>query len=126
MAKGDAKQEVIDAGRWLASERGKRGNVSNRQIATFATVLAKRQGFPVTIHQQQLSAIENSDADSGPAKLPAWWAIVRELIESGQLDQAIAASAPPAKPSPAADRELFITDADGRKIGRITLFSEFL
>lgn len=126
MAKGEAKQEVIEAGRWLASERGKRSNVSNRMIATLATVLAKRQGFPVTIHQQQLSAIENSDADSGPAKLPAWWVIVRELIDSGQLDQALEASAPAPKPAPLADRDLFITDENGRKIGRITLFGEFL
>lgn len=81
------RDAVIQAGAWLAAERAKRGpRCSTRLIAILATILARRDGNDITIHQQQLADIETATPDKGPTKLQWWFKYVRKLIDEGDLD----------------------------------------
>lgn len=96
----EAKQQVVDAGRWLAAERGKRflrgRSLSTIQLAKMVNAYIGAHHLPVkTIHQQEISGLENATMDKGPKKLPPWWVVIREFIASGKLDEMIAAADTP-------------------------------
>jgi hypothetical protein len=96
------KEDVIEAGKWLARERAQRGErCSGTFVAALATALARKQGDPIIIRQQQLSDIENATLDRGPKKLPAWWRYVRALVDGGDLDDTLDASKKGAERPPA-------------------------
>lgn len=86
------KDQVLEAGAWLAAERAKRGpQCSTRLIAVLATILARRDGNDITIHQQQIADIETATPDKGPVKLQWWFKYVRVLVDEGGLDDMLRA-----------------------------------
>lgn len=117
----NSKQDLIDAGHWLAAQRARRGRkCSTGLVARLATIHANRNGYEGRIHQQQLSDVENASPERGPRKLQPWWRYVREVLESGVVDAALGTDeAPLAESDRIAPEELFITTRDGERVGRI-------
>lgn len=110
---------MLQAGAWLKAERAKRSDrCSTGKIAALATVLARRQGDPITIHQQQISDIENATEDRGPKKLQPWFRYVRALVDTGQLDEALTAMDAPV-PAELPGNTYLIQTASGEVVGRI-------
>jgi hypothetical protein len=116
-----SKREVLEAGRWLADQRSRRGRkCSTGLVARLATLYANRRGHDGRIHQQQLSSLENAAESRGPGKLQPWWRYVREIFENGDIDAALGAyEAPLTEADRVEPEELLITTTDGKVVGRI-------
>lgn len=116
-----AKREVLEAGRWLAGQRARRGRkCSTGLVARLATLYANRRGHDGRIHQQQLSDLENASESRGPRKLQPWWRYVREIFENGDIDAALGAYETPLTEADRVEPEdLLITTRDGVLVGRI-------
>lgn len=122
----DGRAEVIAAGKWLVEERRKRGG-DKRCPQGLVAALAKKRGDSLDerfkLAQQQISEIERAreDNDVGPKKgLPHWWRHVRWLVESGELDAALAAIDNAGPPKSADEGETYLIQApNGEIVGRI-------
>ncbi|MGZ8281742.1 MAG: hypothetical protein ACXWUN_02175 [Allosphingosinicella sp.] len=119
MANG--KTEVIAAGEWLSGRRAELG-ATTLLVARMATLIANRQGDPVTIHQQQVSDIENATADKGPRSLRPWFRYVRAAFDSGVIADALGKS-DAAGSEGARDETFYIQSSSGEIVGRLTWFA---
>lgn len=118
------KTEVLEAGAWLKERREALGASANL-VAKMATLVANRQGDPVTVFQQQLAGIENATEDKGPAKLPSWFRYVRAAFDSGLIGDALGKQAD-GEPAEKEDEIFYVHDAAGKVIGRLTLLRDTL
>ena len=92
---GAGREDVAEAGRWLAGERLKRSYhgrpLSTSKLASFANDYIVAGQLPVKqLHQQEISNLENATLDRGPKRLQPWFQVLRRFIESGELDARLA------------------------------------
>jgi hypothetical protein len=118
-AMADGKSEVLEAGTWLREQRAALG-ASTKLVASFAQLIAQRQGDPVIIHQQQLAAIENATEDKGPAKLRPWFRYVRAAFDSGLIGDALSKKAS-GEARERNDETFLVHNSAGEIVGRLTL-----
>lgn len=132
--KGD-RSEVVAAGKWLAAQRMGRTHrgraLSAEALATLLNAYMKRRHPLVKpVFQQQISGLENATLDSGPKTLQPWYHALRELIDSGELDQMLTAADEPmtgadnvlagyrlvSKPG---SKDFLVETADGEVVGKV-------
>lgn len=124
LAMKGGKAELLREAEWLRERRAALG-ASTKLVATMAQTVANRQGDPIRIYQQQISDIENATEDKGPAKLPGWFRYVRAAFDAGLIGDALSKDAEGA-PVEREDKTLFVYNAAGEIVGRLTLLSDKL
>jgi hypothetical protein len=128
-------EQVVELGRWLAAERTRRTHrgetLSTPTLARMVNMHIDRAGLPVKkIHQQEISNLENASADKGPKRFQPWMQVLRDFIESGKLDELLAAAAGELDTLPKqgfvidfaeayARRDVPVKTPDGRVVGHI-------
>lgn len=127
-------EAAAELGAFLKRERERRTirgkPVSTIQLARLVNAYIQAQKLPVKlVHQQEISKLENASLVSGPKRPQPWWGVVREFIESGEIDTLLAAIHGPTPDDSSgvvvdfwqakAERESVVRTPDGRVVGKI-------
>lgn len=128
------REEIVELGRWIAAERGKRvyrgKPLSTPALSRLFNTYTASQKLPVKqIAQQEISALENVTLDKGPKRMQPWFMVLRSFIENGQLDELLAAieGPPPGEGESVVvdfwqvktERETLVRTPDGKVVGSI-------
>jgi hypothetical protein len=130
------RSEVVAAGKWLAGQRTGRTHrgrpLSAEALANLLNAyLKKRHPLVKPVFQQQISGLENATMDSGPKTLQPWFHALREFIDTGELDQMLAAADEPLTEAdnvlagyqlvlkPGSSKDFLVQTPDGKVVGKV-------